>query len=85
MAIDNRRVLQNIRIPATKDNPVRRILTEENADEIQSMFSQERLDAFVQNGVLEGDWKSSAKGSNEKNNQKETEEKQAEKEVKGRK
>lgn len=64
MPIDNRKVLQNILIPETKGS-VRRTLTAENADEITSMFSQERLDAFARDGVLEGDWKSGFNGAAE--------------------
>ena len=81
MPIDNRKVLQNIRIPPTKDGSVqRRVLTSEDADEITSMFSQEQIDRFVAEGALEGDWKSSMSGaakSDEK--QTETEENKTEK------
>lgn len=58
MAIDNRKVLQNIRVPATKDGP-RQTLTEANADDISTNFTQKQLDSFVERGVLEGDWKAS--------------------------
>lgn len=66
MPIDNRKVLQNIRVSETLDSSgkvtgERRVLTEEHADDISAMFSQKQLDAFVENGVLAGDWKSAAK------------------------
>ena len=70
MAIDNRRVLQNIRVPETRDENgkvtgQRRTLTEENADEITTMFSQKEIDSFVERGVLVGDWKAGQKAKTE--------------------
>ncbi len=66
MPIDNRKVLQNILIPEMNGS-TRRTLTAENADEITTAFSQERLDSFVESGVLEGDWKASRSGSKTSN------------------
>ena len=68
MAIDNRKVLRDIRLPERRDEKgavtqERRTLTEADADVIQASFPQERIDAFVADGTLSGDWKSSQKAS----------------------